>query len=66
MNAFVTLDASSNTLIGGGVADDSVRTVEVVAGNVHRGSFPVTTGVFVITLSVPGFEPGDGVRFNPA
>lgn len=64
VNAFVTLDASGNTLIGGGVADDSVRAVEVVAGGVHRRSFPVTNGVFIVALSVPGFEPGDGVRFN--
>lgn len=66
VNAIVTLDSGGQTLVGGGVADESIQRVEVVAGGRYHGVFPVRNGRFSITLDVPGFQPGDGMQILPS
>jgi hypothetical protein len=63
-NAVVTLDSSGERLVGGGIADASVDRIEVVVvGHGVRTFVPVAGGVFLIDLTVPGFQPGKGIKF---
>jgi hypothetical protein len=60
-NALATVDRDSQTLVGGGVADASVRSVEVLVDGQSRGTFAVTRGVF--SFAVPAFPSGSKVNF---
>jgi hypothetical protein len=62
--AVVTLDSSGERLVGGGVAEASVRRVEmrVESSRIHA-LIPVSRGVFSIDVAVPGFKPDKGVTF---
>lgn len=63
-NALVTLDRSGEALVGGGVADSSVKRIEIIVlGHGVRTSVPVIDGVFSIELAVPDFKPGQGIKF---
>jgi hypothetical protein len=63
-NALVTLDRSGETLVGGGLADSSVKHIEVIVlGHGVRTSVPVIGGIFAIELAVPDFKPGKGIKF---
>jgi hypothetical protein len=64
INALATLDSSGDRIVGGGIADASVDRVEVdVVGYGVREFVPVRRGVFSIDITVPGFEPGKGIKF---
>lgn len=64
INAIAQLDRPMQRLVGGGVADDSVRSVAViVVGLGIRETVPVERGAFSFAVSVPGFVPGKGVEF---